>query len=436
MNWSTHLPRSTSMYDVTGNGPTTMFPTSNGTNVTAPTPEQMIDFFQDEQIAFLVILLLLIIVGNSTVLAAIALSHERRRSRMNFFIMHLALADFLNGPLNVMIDLICKVTIYWYAGNVMCKVIQYIRSVVMFASTYMLVSLSIDRLDAVARPMLFSGSWKRGRLLIGGAWVLSLIFSIPMLVLFHEAHVHGGPQCYITMQHDWHWQLYLTLIAISVFVVPAVIICFCYLVIIFTIWRSSILLKPQDTPEQKRARRKSKDEELLTGSLTTSRSDSCTSSRGIIPQAKVRTIKMTFIIVLVFIVCWSPYFIFNLFHVYGYVPHTPTMGKISTFVQSLAPLNCAANPVIYGIFSTRICKYLRRVYVFRTLSERWCRCCNDDSPRGTSATEYTSMSETDDIRLTADPGTSSRVGRVPYVRQKLSEADREILSLHVTSHNI
>ena len=61
----------------------------------------------------------------------------------------------------------------------------------------------------------------------------------------------------------------------------------------------------------------------------------------------------------VFIVCWSPYFIFNLCQVYGVVPNTTEMIKLSTFIQSMAPLNSAANPVIYGIFSTRICKYLR-----------------------------------------------------------------------------
>eukprot|EP00106_Octopus_bimaculoides_P002297 XP_014769739.1 PREDICTED: uncharacterized protein LOC106868826 [Octopus bimaculoides] len=34
---------------------------------------------------------------------------------------------------------------------------------------------------------------------------------------------------------------------------------------------------------------------------------------------------------------------------------------VATFVQSLAPLNSAANPIIYGIFTTRICKSLRKM---------------------------------------------------------------------------
>lgn len=61
----------------------------------------------------------------------------------------------------------------------------------------------------------------------------------------------------------------------------------------------------------------------------------------------------------VFIVCWSPYFIFDLLQVYGYIPETPTHIAVSTFIQSLAPLNSAANPIIYGLFSTHICRNLR-----------------------------------------------------------------------------
>lgn len=59
--------------------------------------------------------------------------------------------------------------------------------------------------------------------------------------------------------------------------------------------------------------------------------------------------------------CWSPYFIFNLMGVYHLIPiNSSTMG-LHSLVQSLAPLNSAANPIIYGVFSTRICRQLRWV---------------------------------------------------------------------------
>jgi neuropeptide S receptor 1 len=63
--------------------------------------------------------------------------------------------------------------------------------------------------------------------------------------------------------------------------------------------------------------------------------------------------------VAVFILCWSPYFVFGLLQVYGHVPNTQRNIAVATFIQSLAPLNSAANPIIYCLFSTRMRRTLR-----------------------------------------------------------------------------
>jgi len=36
-----------------------------------------------------------------------------------------------------------------------------------------LVALSIDRYDAITHPMNFSGSWRRAKVLVAAAWILS-----------------------------------------------------------------------------------------------------------------------------------------------------------------------------------------------------------------------------------------------------------------------
>lgn len=64
----------------------------------------------------------------------------------------------------------------------------------------------------------------------------------------------------------------------------------------------------------------------------------------------------------VFIVCWSPYIVFDLLQVYGYIELTQSNVAVATFVQSLAPLNSAANPIIYCLFSTHICRALRYLH--------------------------------------------------------------------------
>lgn len=44
-----------------------------------------------------------------------------------------------------------------------------------------------------------------------------------------------------------------------------------------------------------------------------------TSSRGAIPRARVKTIKMTLVIVIVFILCWTPFFLWDLLQVGGFI---------------------------------------------------------------------------------------------------------------------
>lgn len=61
----------------------------------------------------------------------------------------------------------------------------------------------------------------------------------------------------------------------------------------------------------------------------------------------------------VFVLCWSPYIVFDILQVYGYVPKTQTNIAVATFIQSLTPLNSAANPIIYCLFSTPFCKTVR-----------------------------------------------------------------------------
>jgi neuropeptide S receptor len=51
--------------------------------------------------------------------------------------------------------------------------------------------------------------------------------------------------------------------------------------------------------------------------------------------------------------------VFDLLQVFGQVPSTQANLALATFIQSLAPLNSAANPLIYCFFSTPICRTLR-----------------------------------------------------------------------------
>ena len=91
-----------------------------------------------------------------------------------------------------------------------------------------------EKIDA--KLSLSLGPGKRARLLIASAWGLSVIFSLPAIFLNQETIVRGHPQCWINLE-PWQWQMYITLVASSLFFIPAIIITACYSIIVSTIWR-------------------------------------------------------------------------------------------------------------------------------------------------------------------------------------------------------
>ncbi|KAF6198396.1 hypothetical protein GE061_008144 [Apolygus lucorum] len=360
-------------------------------------------FYVTEQLVVLWILFLFIVLGNSAVLLALSFS-KNRKSRMNYFIMQLAIADLAVGLISVSTDIVWKITVEWHAGNFACKLIRYSQAVVTYSSTYVLVALSIDRYDAIKHPMRFSGSWRRARILVAVAWVLSALFSLPIFFLYEEKLIQNQLQCWIEMG-ALEWQLYMTSVSAALFFIPAIIITACYAVIVSTIWSkgsTAIVVKRKTKGFHDKVRLDNEDSRRA-------------SSRGLIPRAKIKTIKMTFVIVFVFIVCWSPYILFDLLQVYGYVPQTQTNTAIATFVQSLAPLNSAANPLIYCLFSTRICRSLKKFAPFSwifgkccpsVMTEHSCRYAGDFSSTMTTSVTHSRRSPA----LTSSFHTSRRRG--------------------------
>ncbi|XP_053695269.1 cardioacceleratory peptide receptor [Sabethes cyaneus] len=315
-------------------------------------------FYETEQFAVLWALFTVIVLGNSAVLVTMLLN-KNRKSRMNFFIKQLAIADLCVGLLSVLTDIIWRMTVSWRAGNVACKTIRFAQAGVTYASTYVLVALSIDRYDAITHPMNFSGCWNRARRLVAAAWSLSALFSLPIFYLYEERSIQGRKQCWIDLGEPWRWQVYMCWVASSLFVLPALIISACYAIIVKTIWAKGAIMGPSDRTRNGMA------------DLASRRA----SSRGIIPKAKVKTVKMTIVIVIVFVLCWSPYIVFDLLQVFGQIPETQTNIAIATFIQSLAPLNSAANPLIYCLFSTQVCRMIKRLPPFSwLLASKWC--CN------------------------------------------------------------
>ncbi|XP_063378782.1 cardioacceleratory peptide receptor-like [Cydia fagiglandana] len=363
-----------------------MFSSDNRTlNTTNATDINYYYFYEVAQFTVMWVLFISIVVLNASVIAAL-LCTNARKSRMNFFIMQLAIADLFVGLVLVFADIVQKHTIAWLAGEFMCKFVKFLQAVVMYASTYVLVALSIDRCDAITNPMNFSGSWNRARGLIASAWIISIVFSIPLLILYEIKEVQGQQQCWIDLGSSERWQIWMTLVSVMIFVFPALAIAACYAVIVMTIWTKSkaVVMSP---PVSSR-RTKTMSNGHAEGDPDSRRA----SSRGLIPRAKIKSVKMTFVIVFVFVLCWLPYIGFDLLQVYHFIPQTQTSMAIATLIQSLAPLNSAANPLICCMFSPHIYMSLRRVPPYRWL---WCSRRRRRRGRGTLRSRSDSTANSD-----------------------------------------
>lgn len=58
----------------------------------------------------------------------------------------------------------------------------------------------------------------------------------------HFKHILGKTQCWIELSTQFKWQIYMCLVSIALFVLPAIIIAACYAIIVRTIWQKGALI--------------------------------------------------------------------------------------------------------------------------------------------------------------------------------------------------
>ncbi|VVC99894.1 unnamed protein product [Leptidea sinapis] len=207
-----------------------------------------------------------------------------------------------------------------------------------------------------------------------------------MLVLFDEADIQGTPQCWSGINVT-QWRIWMTSVFISLFVVPALVISACYGVIVITIRHKSRRVLGKRT------------------TATRTYSDDLESRR-----ASSR----------VFVLCWSPYMIFDLLQVYGYVPDTQANIAIASLIQSLAPLNSAANPVIYFIFSNRIFVSLRNIPPYKWL---WCWVHTGDGGVTNESRAHTELLTSSHRRTRHELTIRVKDDSIKYPKQRLHQCN-------------
>uniref|UniRef100_A0A665TME9 Si:dkey-178o16.4 n=1 Tax=Echeneis naucrates TaxID=173247 RepID=A0A665TME9_ECHNA len=299
---------------------------------------------RDERLAKVEITILSIIFITAGILNfGLLLVLWRRRkqlSRMRVFVFHLCVADLVVTFFQVCPQLMWDITDRFVGPDLLCRAVKYLQVVGMFASTYMIVVMTIDRYQAICNPMVtFQRRRARWNGPVCAAWCVSLIGSLPQAFIFSQVEVAPGVyDCWAQFITPWGPRAYVTWTTLVIFVLPILTVIVCQ-VRIYRAVHVNFQVKTKQI-----------------GEAVSKPLSSRASSLAGVSKARVKTVKMTVVIVLAYIICWTPFFTVQLWSVWDV--EAPTHTATFTILMLLASLNSCVNPCIYLLFSGKLPKRL------------------------------------------------------------------------------
>ncbi|XP_068425233.1 chemerin-like receptor 1 [Clinocottus analis] len=285
------------------------------------------------------------VLGNGVVIWVTGFKMKKTVNTVWF--LNLAVADFLFTAFLPLSVIYTALNFHWSFGKFMCKVTGALSSLNIFASIYILVVISVDRLVSVVWPVWTQNyrSVRRASCVSLGVWALALILSLPSFVFrdtgpsyvseditlcfnnFAFSDDYETPSV-IQLRQFRHRAMTITRFLLG-FVVPFTVIVSSYAVIIHRIRRNRTLASHSSRPFK-----------IIAAVITT------------------------------FFLCWAPFHIMTIIELLNFqIYHSETLNHVTTIgipiTTSLAFLNSCMNPLLYVFmgqdFKDRVCKSLMNV---------------------------------------------------------------------------
>ncbi|CAM9123710.1 unnamed protein product [Bubo scandiacus] len=305
---------------------------------------------------------------------------------------NLAAADLLVTVVVMPLDAAWNVTVQWYGGEAACRGLMFLKLAAMYASAFVTVVIAVDRHAAIVNPLAVARAERRNKAMLGAAWALSAVLALPQVGEKSAGEASAGRrrrrrkggraltaprapsqafvfrtvrrrqprrfvQCATVGSFGAHWQetLYNMFTFTFLFLLPLLVMLLCYGRIL-----AAISGRTGD------ARVASREIQLRR-------------SYDNIPRARMRTLKMSIVIVLTFIVCWTPYYLLGLW--YWFSPEMLTRETVPPSLSHILFLfglfNTCLDPLVYGLFTVhfrremwRVCRRRREEAAARAGSRR------------------------------------------------------------------
>ncbi|KAJ8349120.1 hypothetical protein SKAU_G00277090 [Synaphobranchus kaupii] len=200
------------------------------------------------------LILALTTLGNGFVLWVL-LRRRKNLAPMHLFMVNLCVADLVVAFFQVLPQLLWDITERFQGPDALCRLVKYLQIVGMFASSYMIVAMTVDRHHAICCPLQAyrGGTASRWNSPLVVAWGLAMVLSLPQAFIFSRSEVSPGVfECWGHFVEPWGLKAYVTWMTVAVFVLPALIIIFCQVRIFREIRNNIYLSERVVTVEYKR----------------------------------------------------------------------------------------------------------------------------------------------------------------------------------------
>nr|XP_055064365.1 opsin 4xa [Misgurnus anguillicaudatus] len=271
------------------------------------------------------------ITGNILVMYAF-FSNKKLRTPPNYFIMNLAVSDLLMAVTQSPIFFVNCLYKEWVFGEMGCKMYAFCGALFGITSMINLLAISIDRYVVITKP-LQSIQWtsrRRTLLIILTVWIYSLAWSLAPL-LGWSSYIPEGLMTSCTWDYVTSTpanKSYTLMLCCFVFFIPLGIISYCYIFMFLAI------------------RNASRDVEKMGSQM---RKTTLTQEQSIKTEWKLA--KIAFVVIIVFVLSWSPYACVTLIAWAGYSHVLSPYSKAVPAV--IAKASAIYNPFIYAIIRSK-----------------------------------------------------------------------------------
>ncbi|XP_016982927.1 RYamide receptor isoform X2 [Drosophila rhopaloa] len=275
------------------------------------------------------------VIGNTLVIWVVATTRQMR-TVTNMYIANLAFADVIIGLFCIPFQFQAALLQSWNLPWFMCSFCPFVQALSVNVSVFTLTAIAIDRHRAIINPLRARPTKFISKFIIGGIWMLALLFAVPFAVAFrveklterfrenNETFNVTRPFCMNKNLSDDQLQSFRYTLVFVQYLVPFCVISFVYIQMAVRLWGTRAPGNAQD----------SRDITLL--------------------KNKKKVIKMLIIVVVIFGLCWLPLQLYNILYVT--IPEINDYHFISIVwfcCDWLAMSNSCYNPFIYGIYNEK-----------------------------------------------------------------------------------